>query len=126
MQQKQDKRWQQESIDRSQKLPKGFKGIWFRITGKYSKVREQNERETETCRIRDRCEIQSLIDQQLNHRQKLQQQVQPVIDDHKQKVHDLRKEIARYIEMGGTPLVTPHKGLAQRQKHRDIDYTPEL
>ena len=126
LQQKQEKRWQQEVLERSQKLPKGFKGIWFRITGKYNKIREHNERETETCRIRDRGEMQSLIDQQLNHRQKLQQQLQPIIETHKQKVQDLRQEIARYMEMGGTPIVTHNEGLAQRQKHCDIFYTPEL
>ncbi len=126
LQQKHEKRWQQESLERSQRLPKGFKGIWFRITGRYSKIRERNERETETCRIRDRREMQSLIDQQLTHRQKLQQQIQPVLEDHKQSVQSLRQEIARYMEMGGTPPKAPQEAFTQRQKHRDIDYTPEL
>lgn len=126
LQQKQEKRWQQESLERSQRLPKGFKGIWFRITGRYSKIREQNERETENCCIRDRREMQSLIDQQLTHRQRLQQQIQPVIENHKQKVHDLRKDIAKYLKIGERPSITPHEGLAQRQKHREVDYLPEL
>ncbi|MBS0166189.1 relaxase/mobilization nuclease domain-containing protein [Nitrospira sp. CMX1] len=126
LQQKQEKRWLQESVERSQRLPKGFKGIWFRITGKYSKIREQNERETKNCRIRDRDEMQLLIDQQITHRQKLQQQIQPVIENHKQRVQDLRKEIAKYIEMGGTPSQAPQEAFTPRQKHRDIDYTPEL
>ena len=126
LQQKQEKRWQQESLERSQRLPKGFKGIWFRIIGKYSKIREQNEQETANCRIRDRGEMQSLIDQQLTRRQNLQQQIQPVIENHKQNVQDLRKEIANYIEMGGTPPKAPQEAYTPRQKHRDIDYTPEL
>ena len=126
LQQKQEKRWQEESVERSQRLPKGFKGIWFRITGKYHKLREQNERETETCRVRDRGEIQSLIDHQLTHRQKLQQQIQPIIENHKLKVQDLRQEIAKYMEMGRTPQDAPQNGLTQRQKYRDINYTPEL
>ena len=126
LQQKQEKRWQQASVERSQRLPKGFKGIWFRITGKYSKIRERNERETENCRIRDRSEMQSLVDQQLAHRQRLQQQIQPVIENHKQKVQELRQEIANYMEMGGTPSEALQNGLTQRQKHRDVDYTPQL
>ena len=124
LQQKQDERWQQESLQRSQRLPRGFKGIWFRITGKYHKLREQNERETEMCRIRDRNETQSLVERQLFHRQKLQEQIQPILSDHKQRVQDLRQEIAGYMEMGGTPPNT--EGMAQRQKDRDIDYIPEL
>ena len=51
---KQEERWQQESLSRSQRLPRGMKGIWFRIIGKYQKIRKQNEAETEKCRIRDR------------------------------------------------------------------------
>lgn len=70
--------------------------------------------------------MQSLIDQQLTHRQKLQQQIQPIIEDHKHRVQDLRQEVARYMEIGGTmPQRTPEL-LANRQRHRDIDYTPEL
>lgn len=88
LQQKQDERWQQESAQRSERLPRGFKGIWFRITGKYHKIREQNERETEQCRIRDRYEMQSLIERQLILLQKLQEQIQPILSDHKQRVQD--------------------------------------
>src|ERR1051326_7593929 len=44
----------------------------------------------------------------------------------KQRVQDLREEIARYIEMGGTPPSRPPGGIAQCKKDRDMDYTPEL
>ena len=114
LQQKQEKRWPQASLERSQRLPKGFKEIWYRITGKYSKVRQQNERETETCRIRDRGEMQTLIDQQLTHRQRLQQQINPIIQDHQQRVQDLKQEIARYMEMGGTPPKAPQEASTPR------------
>ncbi len=126
LQMKQEKRWQQESLERSQKLPKGFKGIWFRITGRYSRIRTQNERETETCRVRDRHETQSLIDQQLTRRQNLQQQIQPLIESHKERVQELRQEVAKYLEMRGTPPKMTQEGFAQRQKDHVRDYTPEL
>lgn len=126
LQQRQEKRWKQESLERSQRLPKGFKGIWFRITGRYQKIREQNERETQSCRVRDRDEMQSLIDDQLVRRQKLQQQIQPVLEDHKQKVQSLKQEIAKYIEMGRISLQAPAARSLQRQKDHDIDYGPEL
>ena len=126
LQQKQDERWQKESVQRSQRLPRGLKGIWFRITGKYHKIRDENERETETCRIRDRDEKQSLIEHQLVHRQKLQDQIQPILADHKQMVQDLRQEITRYMEMGGAPPKTPQKASGQGHRNRNIDYLPEL
>lgn len=88
------------------KATEGFKGIWFRITGKYSKIQAQNEGETEACRIRDRGEMQLLIDQQLILRQKLQDQIQPILTDYRQRILDLRREIAQYMEMGRTPPKT--------------------
>lgn len=126
LQYKQEERWQAESITRAQRLPKGFKGIWFRITGRYNKIQEQNERETETCRLRDRDEKQSLIERQLAQRQKLQEEIRPVLADHKQKLQDLRQDIARYVEMGGEPPHSPQEPSGPRRQERDFDYTPEL
>ena len=42
-------RWQAETRKRAERLPKGFSGIWHRLTGKYAKVRAQNEREALEC-----------------------------------------------------------------------------
>ena len=126
LQQKQEERWQQESIARSQRLPRGFKGIWFRITGKYQKIRTQNEAETEKCRLRDRDQKQNLIERQLAQRQKLQDQIQPVIEEHKQKMLGLKQDIAKYMELGGSPPKTLQEKFTRGQKDRDIDYTPEL
>ncbi len=38
-------RWQ-ETAARSARLPSGLKGIWFKVTGRYQKIRELNEQET--------------------------------------------------------------------------------
>lgn len=126
LQGKQEERWQEESIIRSQRLPNGFKGIWFRITGKYQKLREHNERETQACHLRDRDEKQSLIERQLAQRQKLQEEIRPVLAEHKQKLQDLRQDIARYVEMGAEPPQSPQEPSNPRRQERDIDYTPEL
>jgi relaxase-like protein len=126
LQHKQEERWQQESIARSQRLPKGIKGIWFRITGKYQKIRGQNEAETEKYRIRDKDQKQNLIERQLIQRQKLQDQVRPIIEEHKVKMLGLKQDIARYLELGGSPPKTLLEEFTNRHKDRDIDYTPEL
>lgn len=70
--------------------------------------------------------MQSLIDQQLTQRQKLQDQIQPILMDYKHRLKDLRQEIARYVEIGGTPPNRVQEGLTRNQKDRDIDHTPEL
>ena len=123
---KQEECWQYESIARSQRLPKGIKGIWFRIVGKYQKIRKQNEAETEKCRIRDRDQKQQFVDRQLKKRQKLQEQVRPIIEEYKLKKRELKQDIARYIELGGTPTKTLQEEFSRKQKDQDIDYTPEL
>jgi hypothetical protein len=88
---------------RSQRLPNGFKGIWFRITGKYQKLPSITSARPQACHLRDRDELQSLIERQLAQRQNLQEEIRPVLEKHKQKLQDLKQDIARYVEMGAEP-----------------------
>ena len=50
-----EKRWQAETKRRAKRLPKGFSGIWHRLTGQYAKIRAQNEAETLQVWQRDRA-----------------------------------------------------------------------
>lgn len=61
-----------KTIIRSRRLPTGLKAIWFRVTGKYKKIKQQNESESHASKQRDQSEFQQLIERQLNHRRKLQ------------------------------------------------------
>jgi hypothetical protein len=126
LQSKQEARWQEESVARSQRLPKGFKGIWFRITGKYKAVRQRNEQETERCHIRDRDERQALTQRQLAQRQKLQAEVRPIVQERKLQLLSLKQDIARYMELGAEPSKPQEEPASPRRKERDFDYTPEL
>lgn len=71
----QDKRWQAETKARAERLPKGMSGIWHRLTGRYGKIREQNEREAFEGLLRDRAEKDALIVRQLDERQALQAEI---------------------------------------------------
>lgn len=126
LQSKQEERWQQESITRSQRLPKGFKGIWFRITGKYKAVRQRNEHETERCHIRDRDERQALTQRQLAERRKLQEEIRPIVQERKIQLLNLKQDMARYMELGAEPPKPSQEPSHQRRKERDFDYSPEL
>jgi len=42
----QERRWLLETKERTQRLPRGFSGIWHRLTGQYAKIKAQNEQET--------------------------------------------------------------------------------
>ena len=126
LQKKHETRWQKESLERSQRLSKGLKGIWFRITGKYQNIRRQNERETEQCRVRDRQEKQNLIERQLEERQKLQRQISPILQQHQDQLLAIKQDIGKYLEMGGLSPKGLHEEFGYVHPERDVDYTPEM
>lgn len=49
-------RWEKETLERTQRLSTGFKGIWDRLTGQYAETRRQNEFEALKAVQRDRME----------------------------------------------------------------------
>jgi hypothetical protein len=57
----QETRWLADTKARAAQLPKGFSGIWHRLTGRYGEIRAQNERETLAAWQRDRSEKDALI-----------------------------------------------------------------
>ncbi len=97
----QERRWRQETIARSEHLPKGLKGIWYRITGQYQKTCQQNELDIDLCRVRDRDEKQALIDHQLEQRQKLQAEVNKFKQHYQSQHLELKRNIAHYMNAGG-------------------------
>ena len=97
---KQEIRKQAEEKQRFQRLPKGFKALWSQMTGRYKKIKAQNEREAEKGRIRDKDEKQAMIDRHLTERQDLQDQVKHIIRKHRKLEIQLKQDIANYIEMG--------------------------
>lgn len=66
-----ENRWEIEAKARTARLPKGIKAIWSFMTGKYQEIKRRNEAETQTCKQRDRQEVQALIEQQVAQRRKL-------------------------------------------------------
>jgi len=67
-----------------------------------------------------------LIERQLAQRQKIQEQIQPIIEEHKLKLLHLKQDIARYMELGGSPPKSFREEFSNRQQDQDIDYTPEI
>src|SRR5690606_17003745 len=67
-----ESRWEAEAQRRAQRLPKGFSGLWHRLTGQYAKLRRQNEREALEAWQRDRAAKDDLIFRQLDEREALQ------------------------------------------------------
>lgn len=90
-------RWKAEEKERSARLPRGFSGIWGRITGKYRAIRHQNELETLKAWHRDRGEKDGLIAQQLDERRQLQRAIEHMRQERAQEVSEIQDEIAAYM-----------------------------
>ncbi len=89
----QAKRWAAETRARSDRLNKGLRGLFDRLTGAYRMTSKRNEREAVMCAKRDQDQRDLLIQQQMNERRKLQEQIVDMRDRHKGE----RKQLARAI-----------------------------
>jgi len=93
-------RHESETRDRAARLPKGFSGLWHRMTGEYAKVRAQNELEAYFCLQRDREQRHALVMAQLHERQELQADITLTRERMAKQILALYKDAARYRQMG--------------------------
>lgn len=91
-----EERWSQEAKMRAERLPRGFSGIWHRLTGQYAKIREQNEREALEAYRRDRAAQDDLIFQHLEERRALQTYIKAQRQISQQRLTLLREDVANY------------------------------
>lgn len=96
----QEQRWEAETRQRAERLPKGFSGIWHRLTGRYAKVKAQNEREALEALHRDRAEKDALIFRQIEERQIIRREVRAQREAAQQELLQLRRDIERYRDFG--------------------------
>ena len=99
--QKQKREWDAETLARAKRLPKGLRGLWHRLTGKYRQVRSQNEKEANATRQRHAEERQALIQAQRTQRAVLQTRFKELRGKQAKQLNDLRKDIGRYMGFAG-------------------------
>lgn len=92
-------RWSEEQRIRVSRLRKGFAGAWDFLTGKYFKVRKQNEMEAKFARERDSHERHALIQRQLKDRQALQDLIRENRRKEAERILALYREAATYRRM---------------------------
>jgi len=114
----QEAQWNVETRARSERLAKGLRGIWHRFTGKYTRVKRQNKRETLLAYQRDRKKKDTLIFRHMKERKKLQQQTQVQKKSHAQKIEQLRQDISRYKQMKPKKPLDLKKELKQAKKEK--------
>lgn len=104
--------WDRETKARTARLPRGLRGLWHRITGKYREVRRLNETEARETRERHAREQQQLVEKQLEQRAVLQSRFKELRGEQAKQLLDLRKDIGRYL---GFARGEPDRGMRQER-----------
>ncbi len=92
-------RWDAEQRERSNRTRKGWAGVWDFMTGRYFKVRKQNELEVQFAKERDRNERHGLITTQLKERQELQSNIKTARRREAEQVLALYRDSAKFRRM---------------------------
>lgn len=95
---KQEARWAEETKLRQERLNKGLRGLFDRITGTYRKTKKQNKREAEICLHRDQEQRDRLIHAQMAQRRELLDRAKNVKHRHKQQRDHMAKTIRSYLQ----------------------------
>jgi len=114
-----ENRWQAETKERAQRLPRGISGIWHRLTGQYARIKAQNEQETLKAWQRDRAKKDALIFRHLEERAALQKDIQRQNARSQQELMQLRADVVKYQENPDhEPPLTRGREEAQRQRRK--------
>jgi hypothetical protein len=92
-------RWNAEQNERASRTRKGWAGVWDFLTGRYFKVRKQNELEVQFAKERDRTERHGLITAQLRERQELQSNIKTARRREAEQVLALYRDAAKFRRM---------------------------
>jgi hypothetical protein len=107
---RQQEEWQRETRERSERMPRGLKGLWARLTGRYREMTALNEAEAKQTATRHADEKQRQIEDQLGQRAVLQQQVKALRTAQAERLRDLRRDIGRYLAFSRDQARTPERG----------------
>lgn len=89
--------WERETKERAARLPKGWRGLWQRVTGKYQEIRAANESEAARSQLKHSQERQSLVERQLDQRRGLQSAFKDLRRQQAEQLLELRQDVGRYL-----------------------------
>lgn len=93
-----------ETKFRAERLPRGLRALWFRVTGAYRKIKLENEREATLSAKRDQTELANLVTEQLNDRRHLKSQFLSEKKRHEDQLKELFQEISARQSKTGESL----------------------
>ena len=131
MRQFHDNRYVKEEEFRQARLPRGIKGLWARVTGQYKTILMENDRAHAHCLRRDREKTQSVIQDQLKERQKLQERLKTVKAEYKETMLALRQDTGQYAKMQKegadmSPFEVRLSSMMQAKGRKGPGYEPEI
>ncbi|UWR57080.1 relaxase/mobilization nuclease domain-containing protein [Phaeobacter inhibens] len=121
---KQEARWIKETKARSDRLNKGLRGLFDRLTGKSRKAQKQNEREAMACAKRDQDQRDDLILAQMKDRRGLQKDARTVLSRHKEDRKLLAKNISAYLRRTPPNAEQTKAAARERKRSRSWDLSP--
>jgi hypothetical protein len=95
----QEQEWQRETKERQDRLPKGLRGLWHRLTGKYQQVRTANETEATLTKQRHSGARHALLDRQSEERDVLQTSFKQLRSRQASQLLELRKDVGRFLSL---------------------------
>lgn len=91
--------WIEETKRRAERLPRGLRGLWHRLTGQYQEVRRQNEAEAQSTSNRHSVEREQLVQRQHEQRAPLQARINELRKAQAALLLDLRRDVGRYLSL---------------------------
>jgi hypothetical protein len=107
-------RWDRETKERSDRLNKGMKGLWQRMTGEHARIIKHNQFEALEALGRDQAQREELIFAQAAERRRLQGQMQAARAAHTKEMADLHRDLAR-LRRGELPEARKAKPVSTRE-----------
>lgn len=116
--------WETETLLRQARVPRGLRGWWSRLTGKYQEVKRQNEAEAKETRLRHDQERHALVEQQLAERRALQRDIKEQRARQAEQLLELRSELGRYFKLsraGNANRTSERVQGRQRVRERELE-----
>lgn len=124
----QNLRFEMELRNRAERMRKGMRGIWDKLTGKRAKLEKQNELESLWALQRDREQRHSMVDAQLRERQLLQGQIKATRSKHAKALLDLHSDTANYrlMKRGEAPKAKTSFDRLEAMKEQSRSQKPQV
>lgn len=95
-----------ETQVRARRFRRGLGGLWDRVTGKHSQIRQENEREAYASIARDDLEREDLVARQQDEKRSLQTEVKAIRARQHEELSNLRADVLHYAGLAGSERST--------------------